>query len=77
MDGLSAHLARHDVKAMIKQQPKNSLDVSTIIQNGVSENDIDVLVMGGYGAPNLQQKIFGGVNRKLLSIMLVPVIMSH
>jgi nucleotide-binding universal stress UspA family protein len=55
----------------------DDLDVPTIILNEISDNGIDVLVMGGYGTPNLQQKIFGGVTRTLLSIMVVPVIMSH
>jgi nucleotide-binding universal stress UspA family protein len=51
--------------------------VPDIIQNEVVENDLDLLVMGGYGTPNLQQKIFGGVTRTILSSMVVPVLMSH
>lgn len=77
VDDLSEHLAHHGVKTVVKRHPKDKLDVPTIILNEISDNDIDVLVMGGYGTPNLQQKIFGGVTRTLLSIMVVPVIMSH
>lgn len=77
VDDLSEHLARHGVNAKIKRYPKDDFDVPTIILNEISDNGIDVLVMGGYGTPNLQQKIFGGVTRTLLSIMVVPVIMSH
>ena len=44
---------------------------------GIAENDIDLLVMGGYGTPSLKQKIFGGVTRTILSSMIIPVIMSH
>lgn len=77
VDELSEHLANHGIKTEIKRHPKDGLDVPTIILNEISNNDIDVLVMGGYGTPNLQQKIFGGVTRTLLSIMVVPVVMSH
>jgi len=48
-----------------------------VILNEISDNDIDLLVMGGYGTPSLKQKLFGGVTRSLLSSMIVPVIMSH
>ena len=71
------HLAHHDVKTSVRRYAKGSIDVPTIILNEISDNDIDLLVMGGYGTPNLQQKIFGGVTRTLLSIMVVPVMMSH
>ena len=77
VDDLSEHLARHGVNTKIKRHQMDDLDVPTIILNEISDNGIDVLVMGGYGTPNLQQKIFGGVTRTLLSIMVVPVIMSH
>jgi nucleotide-binding universal stress UspA family protein len=45
--------------------------------NEIAENDIDLLVMGGYGTPSLKQKIFGGVTRTILSSMIIPVFMSH
>ena len=77
VNDLADHLAHHGVKTVIKRHPKGSIGIPTIILNEISDSDIDVLVMGGYGTPNLQQKIFGGVTRTLLSIMVVPVIMSH
>jgi nucleotide-binding universal stress UspA family protein len=50
--------------------------VATVIQNQISENDIDLLVIGGHGTPSLKQKIFGSVTEKLLTSMVVPVLMS-
>jgi len=76
-DELTRHLKSHGVNAVVNRQTSGSVDVPTIILNEVADNDIDVLVMGGYGTPNLQQKIFGGVTRTLLSSMTVPVMMSH
>ena len=77
VDDLVAHLGRHDVTAAVNRVNPGSLDVGNIILNQISDNDIDLLVMGGYGTPSLKQKIFGGVTQSILSSMLVPVIMSH
>lgn len=76
-DDLCSHLRRHDVNAKVKRMNSGTFDVPTVILNEIAENDIDLLVMGGYGTPSLQQKIFGGVTRTLLSSMIIPVIMSH
>lgn len=76
-DDLAAHLARHGVNAKVRRVTTGSFDVPTVILNQISENDIDLLVMGGYGTPSLKQKLFGGVTRTLLSTMIVPVVMSH
>lgn len=76
-DELTRHLKSHGVNAVVNRQTSGSVDVPTIILNEIADNDIDVLVMGGYGTPNLKQKIFGGVTRTLLSTMTVPVMMSH
>ncbi len=76
-DDLVAHLQRHEVNAKVKRLSAGSYDVPTVILNEIAENDIDLLVMGGYGTPSLKQKIFGGVTRTLLSSMIIPVFMSH
>lgn len=76
-DNLVRHLANHGVNAIVKRRASGGVEVPTIILNEISDNDIDVLVMGGYGTPSLKQKIFGGVTRTLLSSMIVPVFMSH
>lgn len=74
---LTDHLKLHGVNAVVNRRTSGDFDVPTIILNEIADNDIDVLVMGGYGTPSLKQKIFGGVTRTLLSSMTVPVIMSH
>ena len=76
-DDLCRHLGNHGINAVIDRRQKADVAVPDIIQNEVVENDLDLLVMGGYGTPNLQQKIFGGVTRTILSSMVVPVLMSH
>lgn len=76
-DDLCAHLGRHDVNASVKRINAGTFDVATVILNEIADNDIDLMVMGGYGTPNLKQKIFGGVTKTLLSTMITPVVMSH
>lgn len=76
-DDLASHLERHGVNAKVVRKSAGTFDVPTVILNEIAENDIDLLVMGGYGTPSLKQKIFGGVTRTLLSSMIIPVIMSH
>ena len=76
-DDLTRHLKNHGVNAIVNRRTADNLDVPTIILNEMADNDIDILIMGGYGTPNLRQKIFGGVTRTLLESMTVPVLMSH
>ena len=76
-DDLAEHLQRHEVNARVKRISSGTFDVQTVILNQIAENDIDLLVMGGYGTPSLKQKVFGGVTKSLLSSMIIPVIMSH
>lgn len=76
-DDLCNHLQRHGVNAKVKRMSAGTFDVPTVLLNEIAENDIDLLVMGGYGTPSLKQKIFGGVTRTLLASMIIPVVMSH
>ena len=77
VEGLAYHLEHHGIQVDIRLVNPGFNSVSTIIQNQISEYDIDLLVMGGHGTPSLKQKMLGGVSRKLLSSMVVPVVMSH
>jgi len=76
-EALSQSLKRHEIHAHVEKVLPGSSNVASIILNEVSQHDIDVLVMGGYGTPKLRQKILGGVTRSLLSAMLIPVLMAH
>lgn len=76
VDGLLEHLKNHQVDAQILRINPGMNTVATVIQNQISENDIDLLVIGGHGTPTLKQKIFGSVTETLLTSMVVPVLMS-
>jgi nucleotide-binding universal stress UspA family protein len=76
-EALSRNLERHGIQTHVDRVSPGQSNVASIILNEVSQHDIDVLVMGGYGTPTLRQKIMGGVSRTLLSSMLIPVLMAH
>ena len=77
VEGLQDHLRQHEIDAGIQRINPGGNSVPSIILNQISENNVDLLVMGGYGTPTLKQKIFGTVSQILLSSMTVPVVMSH
>ncbi|MEB8431271.1 universal stress protein [Cocleimonas sp. KMM 6892] len=74
---LIKHLSHHEINAKLMRVNPGSNNVPTTILNKISEYDVDLLVIGGYGTPTLKQKIFGSVSTILLKSMIVPVLMSH
>ena len=76
-DDLAAHLGRHGINANVRRTTTGTFDVPTVILNHIAENSLDLLIMGSYGTPGLQRKVFGGVTKKILDSMITPVIMSH
>lgn len=76
-EGLIKHLAHHNINARLMRVAPGKNDVPTTILNKITENEIDLLIIGGYGTPTLKQKIYGSVSTILLKSMIVPVLMSH
>ena len=76
VNGLARHLEHHGVNARILNIDPGANSVSSVILNQITDNNIDLLIMGGHGTPTLKQKILGTVTHNLLSSMIVPVLMS-
>jgi nucleotide-binding universal stress UspA family protein len=74
---MSAHLARHGVKAEVKHIVRAELAVEDAILSYAADSGADFMVMGGYGHSRLREFILGGVTRGILHSMTVPVLMSH
>ena len=77
VEGLVNHLAHHNINSRLRRVNPGKNNVPSVILNKISDNNIDLLVLGGYGTPTLKQKIYGSVSSTLLSSMVVPVLMSH
>lgn len=73
---ITRHLARHGVKAELRQvAPADNIAAALIAH--ATNTGADFLVMGGYGHSRVRQFIFGGTTREVLSSMTLPVLMTH
>ena len=71
------HLARHGVKVEVKIASAADIGVTDAILSHVADCSASMIVMGGYGHSRLREFVLGGVTRGILSMMTVPVFMSH
>lgn len=74
---IAQFLARHGVKVTASQTVADDIDAGDAIISRVSDINADMLVMGAYGHSRLRELIIGGVTRKVLATMTVPVLFSH
>lgn len=74
---LATALARHGVEAISEPVTAPDIDAADALLNRVSDAGADMLVMGAYGHSRVRELVFGGVTRKVLDQMTVPVLMSH
>jgi nucleotide-binding universal stress UspA family protein len=74
---LGAHLAHHGLNVVIKRMPLGDVDVAAVLLSHAADEDVDFIVMGGYGHSRLREFVLGGVTRTMLRTMTAPVLMSH
>lgn len=74
---MCTHLARHGVNATPKHIVAPDMSAGDAILSAISDNNIDLLVMGGYGHSRLRELALGGATRQILESMTCAVIMSH
>jgi nucleotide-binding universal stress UspA family protein len=51
--------------------------IGKLILAQADEEEVDLLVMGGYGHSRLREMMLGGVTRSMLERMTVPVLFAH
>lgn len=73
---LAAYLARHGVKAEVKQEYTGS-DIGDALISLTANLPADLLVMGCYGRSRFREVLLGGATRTVLKSMTVPVLMCH
>lgn len=73
---ITRHLARHGLKAELRQLPPTS-EAGAALLSHAAESAADFLVMGGYGHSRLREFVLGGATRQVLSSMTLPVLMTH
>ena len=74
---LVRHLARARLAANIISFGADRTDVQSSILSVAADENLDLLVMGGYGHSHLHEVVLGGVTHNMLAAMTVPTLMSH
>jgi nucleotide-binding universal stress UspA family protein len=76
-DLLERHLKRHGCKAKVVVDRRTDAPASDLLRLEAGKAGADLLVMGLYGRPRLQELVLGGVSRDLLQDPPVPLLVSH
>ncbi|HET7884817.1 MAG TPA: universal stress protein [Bradyrhizobium sp.] len=74
---LAARLAGLGLPAKIIALQADKSDIQPTILSATADENLDLLVMGGYGHSRLQEVVLGGVTRDMFRCMTVPTLMSH
>lgn len=74
---LAAALARHGVKVSIRTEENCRTSTAEAITSRLSDESVDLLVMGGYGHARWWEMLFGGVTRSLLGSMTAFTLLSR
>lgn len=75
---IATHLARHNVRGEVVQvNISDRSQVADEMLKQVSAFNADFLVMGSYGSFRLRELVFGGVTRRILETMTVPIFLSR
>lgn len=77
LSDITAHLARHGVRANPVVQAARGRPVSAILLEHAREMPAQLIVAGGYGHSRLREWVMGGVTRELLLGSPVPLLLSH
>lgn len=73
---LEAYLGRHGIEVQM-QQHGQAADVGAALLEHARALECDLLVLGGYGHSRFREILLGGVTRRVLETMPVPVLMAH
>jgi len=74
---LARHLGRRGLSPRTISLSAPRADIQPTILSLAADENLDLLVMGGYGHSRLQERFLGGVTRAMLEAMTIPTLMSH
>ena len=74
---LARHLGRRGLSTRTVNLSAARSDIQPTMLSLAADENLDLLVMGGYGHSRLQERFLGGVTRAMLEAMTVPTLMSH
>jgi nucleotide-binding universal stress UspA family protein len=74
---LLSHLELHGCKVRLIVNDRNDAPPSDLIKLEMGKTSSDLLVMGLYGRPRVQELVLGGVSEDLLRNVPFPILVSH
>ena len=74
---IARSLAQHGVQCKIDVVDGSGLNVGDALLRCMAEGEFDLMVMGCYGRSQIEEYVFGGVTRHIMSNLSVPVLLSH
>jgi nucleotide-binding universal stress UspA family protein len=74
---LAKYLAQLGLPVRTVSLQSDRANIQSSILSLAADDNLDLLVMGGYGHSRLQERILGGVTREMFRAMTVPTLMSH
>lgn len=74
---IATYLARHGFKVNVETIASPETSVADALLNYISDNGVDLVVMGGYGHSRMREFVLGGATYGMLRSMTVPVVMAH
>lgn len=74
---IATHLARHGHAVELRNIDSLGMEMGDAILDAAEAAGADLIVVGGFGHPRLQQALFGGVTRTIVETSKVPLLMSH
>jgi len=75
--GLQRLIEHHGLVANLIVDPSDDGSAGDILRRQVEAQHADLVVMGLYGRPRLQELVLGGVSRQMLAESPVPMLVSH
>jgi len=74
---IALSLARHDIKTEVHTITAVNIEEGDAILSWLSDSGSDLLVMGLYGHARLRELMLGGVSRRILQSMTIPVLLAR
>ncbi|MDO8290295.1 MAG: universal stress protein [Parvibaculum sp.] len=77
VEALAKNLRWHNINIQVRYMANDCGTVQDTIIKMSKDEKADMLVMGGYGHSRMREFIFGGVTRRMLAGVELPVFMVH
>jgi nucleotide-binding universal stress UspA family protein len=74
---IAAYLARHGCKVTVDRLPSSGYTVAEALRQHAVDISADLVVMGAYGHSRLRERIFGGVTKSMIDVLVLPVLMAR